>query len=265
MRTERQSSPVRRSPSPRGFSRICGVLCALLSCSCGSSDDSSAASGLDASATGGRTGSGGVPAAGGATGGRTGNGGVPAAGGATGGAKSTGGASGARQSTAPADAGGSPIALTGQRHLIACPTWMEVCAAGASDVVTCGSADGIGTDYPPGVPLVTFAVTQTDVGCGLTASGTVACWGDGYTTEPVTCPDAGSAPSCNRKPPKGTFTAIGVGDRQACAIAPDGQIECWGSRGNTPDTPPSGTFVDLAARRWRTLVSFRRAPSAPSS
>jgi hypothetical protein len=112
--------------------------------------------------------------------------------------------------------------------------------------VTCASADGIGTDYPPGVPLVTFAVTQTDVGCGLTTSGTVACWGDGYTTEPVACPDAGSGPSCNTKPPRGTFTAIGVGDRQACAIAPDGHIECWGSRGNTPDTPPSGTFVDIA-------------------
>jgi hypothetical protein len=123
---------------------------------------------------------------------------------------------------------------------------MEVCAAGASGVVTCGSADGIGTDYPPRVPLVTFAVTQTDVGCGLTTSGAVACWGDGYTDEPMACPDGGSGPSCNTKPPKGTFTAIGVGDRQACAIAPDGHIECWGSRGNRPDTPPPGTFVDLA-------------------
>jgi Regulator of chromosome condensation (RCC1) repeat len=78
--------------------------------------------------------------------------------------------------------------------------------------------------------------TYTDVSaggfhtCGVTSSGSVACWGyNAYAQTDV---------------PTGTFTRVSAGDYHTCGIKSDGGIACWGRDNNgqstVPTPPPPG-------------------------
>lgn len=48
-------------------------------------------------------------------------------------------------------------------------------------------------------------------------------------------------------PPAGTFTAVSVGDDHACAIRTDQTLACWGDAGSSMTAAPAGTFTALSA------------------
>jgi hypothetical protein len=149
---------------------------------------------------------------------------------------------------ASVDAGG-PFALTARAHLLVAETPERYCAADAAGLVSCQSNPTLFADMfdqPPQDPFVTFDENDEQVGCGLTASGSIVCWGHGYNDESPTCSDGGGIFSCDRHPPAGVFTAISVGDQLACAVRADGTLACWTNSGETPDAVPSGTFVDVS-------------------
>jgi hypothetical protein len=60
-----------------------------------------------------------------------------------------------------------------------------------------------------------------DEACGLTFSNAISCWGARVAS-----------------PPSGTFTAVSVGDRHACALDPIGVAVCWGDNTYGQSTPP---------------------------
>ena len=76
--------------------------------------------------------------------------------------------------------------------------------------------------------------------CALVHGGRVVCWGndasaqlgDGVTTGPQTCMNAGSSQPCSMEPVlvRGLAhaTAITVGSTDACALLRGGTIDCWG-------------------------------------
>ena len=65
--------------------------------------------------------------------------------------------------------------------------------------------------------------------CGLREDGTLFCWGDNgrlsYRGGGLNF-DGGDHPVLS--PPGGMFADVGVGARQACALRPTGEVECWG-------------------------------------
>ena len=72
--------------------------------------------------------------------------------------------------------------------------------------------------------------------CGLKADGSIECWGDNTDNQ------LANAPASTE-----TFRAFSVGWNHACAIRDDGTLKCWGNAGNGKTTPPSGTYVQVAA------------------
>jgi hypothetical protein len=139
----------------------------------------------------------------------------------------TGGASG----TAGGGAGGQIdvgtfMGLTGVPHLIGM-NGDGPCVADTQGVVTCESS----FNRPPATPFVTFALSQDisgDAGCGLSADGLAHCWGGGV--EEAT--------------PPGPFSAIALGDGNACGVRPNGTLTCWGDDDSLKEVP-AGQFVDV--------------------
>jgi hypothetical protein len=68
--------------------------------------------------------------------------------------------------------------------------------------------------------------------CGIDQAGAIVCCGFRAGT-----------------PPAGSFTAVSIGDRYACALRSNGEIACWG---NPPlgATPPPGRFTTIAIGAW---------------
>lgn len=73
--------------------------------------------------------------------------------------------------------------------------------------------------------------------CGLTASGTVYCWGDNADLQLGRGPFSGGngasgTPvqiSQGERPAGVSFSSVTVGNRHSCAVATDGAAYCWGS------------------------------------
>jgi alpha-tubulin suppressor-like RCC1 family protein len=99
-----------------------------------------------------------------------------------------------------------------------------------------------------------------EVACGLTTSGSVYCWGsdiidsthfgtlgggDAVTYAPVPRPIAGGR----------AYTALSVGGFEACALADDGQVYCWGmGRLGTTDVTTSNVPTAVAGGRTFTRL-----------
>ncbi len=80
------------------------------------------------------------------------------------------------------------------------------------------------------VSLVRIPTPSYDWGysCGLREDGTLFCWGDEgrFTNTTSSRPVGEDFPVL--APPGGVFADVGVGARQACALRPTGEVECWG-------------------------------------
>ena len=68
--------------------------------------------------------------------------------------------------------------------------------------------------------------------CTLTASQTVACWGDNA---------AGQA-----TPPSGKFTSVSAGSNSACGIRTDATVACWGDNTYNQAVAPPGQFHQVS-------------------
>ncbi len=68
--------------------------------------------------------------------------------------------------------------------------------------------------------------------CALTASQTVACWGDNAAGEAT--------------PPSGTFTSLSAGGSVVCGIRTDHTIACWGDTIYNQTLAPSGQFHQVS-------------------
>jgi len=94
----------------------------------------------------------------------------------------------------------------------------------AADRDTCIEALGGGLYCTVPVPVDTsLRLTALDVGwahaCGVTAGGTVMCWGYGFGPRPLTI--AGSD----------TFASVSTGNDHTCALTTTGAAWCWGGNG----------------------------------
>lgn len=85
-----------------------------------------------------------------------------------------------------------------------------------------------------------WTVTFTDVSSDLIGDGTVV---GGIQLRPVR-PNAKTGP----EPRDPTFTQISVGDRYACGVTTDSEIECWGSDNTWGQaSAPEGKYTQVAA------------------
>jgi hypothetical protein len=103
------------------------------------------------------------------------------------------------------------------------PRYCGLDQAGA--IVCCGLRAGL-------PPQGTFKDLSTGdgYGCGVRATGELACWGE-------------AAPGAT--PPSGRFSRVSVSGGGACAIDEQRAIRCWGVHSSLT-TPPAGSFVDVA-------------------
>ncbi len=85
---------------------------------------------------------------------------------------------------------------------------------------------------PPSTTFEKLALGQ-EFGCGLTADGSIECWGDAYTAAQ----------------PSGTYDDVAVSSYDVCAIrSSDTNIECWSiSAEGTAVNNPAGTFTSVVA------------------
>lgn len=89
-------------------------------------------------------------------------------------------------------------------------------------------------------PKGTFAsISGTEAyACGLTADGTLSCWGRGQEKEPTLS----------------RAQQVSVAKPHSCALAADGAIRCWGSDHNGSLAAPEGVFTQVAAGHHHTCA-----------
>ena len=109
-----------------------------------------------------------------------------------------------------------------------CTLLVDDAAAGVA-VVLCGAAE---------VPLRRWETFSAVAGgnsftCGITATGTVRCWGAMFS-------GLGSVPA-------GAFTTVEGGSNHACAVDAGGLAVCWGENSVGQSSPPGGVFDEVCA------------------
>lgn len=128
--------------------------------------------------------------------------------------------------------------------------WQHACGVTADGSVVCwgNNADGRASP-PPGT-----AFTQVSAGgahtCGVTAGGTVACWGNNDYDQAV--PDAG------------IFTQVSAGNEHTCGVTAGGTIACWGRDHAGQASPPAGDdFFDVSVGSAHTCAVPNTIGSPP--
>lgn len=116
--------------------------------------------------------------------------------------------------------------------------WRFACGLTAEGSVECWGDEQM--EAPVGVAFVKIDAGENHV-CGLTTESTITCWGEGAS-------DPGDAPS-------GTYTDIASGMNFACALDSDGAVTCWGANDYGQASPPPGTFVALRGARGRSIFA----------
>ena len=74
--------------------------------------------------------------------------------------------------------------------------------------------------------------------CGVTADGSVECWGDDSDGQST--------------PPVGSFTSVSAGGDHSCGVKTDGSVECWGSDTEGQSTPLDASFSTVNADLYHT-------------
>lgn len=82
-------------------------------------------------------------------------------------------------------------------------------------------------EVPPDAPTGSFTALAGGAThmCGITADGTIRCWGDATGGK-------GSSPA-------GEFEAISAGSNHTCALKLDGHVRCWGDDSDGQSSPPN--------------------------
>ena len=153
----------------------------------------------------------------------------------------------------------------------------EFCAAGFQDTCcmpTTGNVQCWGTsdttDDAPSTVLTSLSL-GSGKGCGVTATGALLCWGNGFSeggpptdgnwtsvsitssfgcalsavNQSVTC--WGANQDGQASPPLGSFNAVEVGNGNfACGHSTDGTASCWGSNTYGQAVAPAGVFESLS-------------------
>jgi hypothetical protein len=111
----------------------------------------------------------------------------------------------------------------------------NVCAVALDHLVQCrGTAvTDHGQSSPPPDTFMSVA-SDTYASCGLRTDGTLACWGEDGSGNPLV-------------PPAGTFTTFDFGNYYGCGVRTDETLGCWGSPPfGIATTPPPGSFRAVA-------------------
>lgn len=108
----------------------------------------------------------------------------------------------------------------------------------SSGGLQCWGIDSVIFDEALAVPAGSFTSVATDdhVGCALSTSGEIKCWGYDFS---------GLIP-----PPSGSFVDLSIND-DGCAVATSGAITCWGDHAGDPNyshlvAPDGITFAKVA-------------------
>ena len=112
------------------------------------------------------------------------------------------------------------------------------CGVAPEGTGRCSDVGGTPTARNAAIPAGLWQRLESglDHQCGLRPDGSIDCWGASGADQMVNLPAATEK-----------FRAFSVGWNHACAIKGDGTLSCWGSNINGQATPPSGTFVQVAA------------------
>lgn len=106
---------------------------------------------------------------------------------------------------------------------------------------------------PNGLPSVSQLAAGRSFSCALAQSGDVYCWGDADEGQAGT----GSAAASDHEPEvvpslAGTSSIVSAGNSHACAVAPAGDVACWGDGRDArlgvtpPDTCPNSSDGSIA-------------------
>jgi alpha-tubulin suppressor-like RCC1 family protein len=149
-------------------------------------------------------------------------------------------------SVAAADAHSCALNTTGVAYC-----WGHVLASGhglGSDVSTV--ADGFGNVYAPtkiapDAMMTDYQFTSIGAGvgfsCGLTATGTLYCWGN-YNPTTFDITTLVPARSVSPVAVTGVWNQVAVGPSHVCALDSAGELSCWGNNdlGQLGTIPPGG-------------------------
>lgn len=109
----------------------------------------------------------------------------------------------------------------------------------SSGSLQCWSIDSITFEEALAAPAGSFSrvATRGHVGCALSTSGSIECWGDDFS---------GLLPG----PPAGSYVDLSLND-DGCAVTTSGSIVCWGDNAGDPNYshlfPPAGiTFARVS-------------------
>ena len=134
---------------------------------------------------------------------------------------------------------------------IAAGTWYT-CGVRTDGSVTCWGDNDDGQATPP-EGTFTSVSAGNDYTCGVKIDGSLACWGNDRFADLTTCYGSNGSRRCvaadwngPATPPEGSFSAVTVGDKTACAVREGGAVACWGSDEHGQATPPEGTFTAVA-------------------
>lgn len=101
-------------------------------------------------------------------------------------------------------------------------------------IVCWGDEHACVTEVPDGEFIQISAIRSAT--CGLHADGTIECWGCDFPDFTGLC-----------EPPSGEFTSLGNGNVfHQCAVAVDGQLQCWGESETGQLDTPVGEFKQVA-------------------